>query len=230
MTNSKFKQNNADHIKLIGIQARDCIGKEQIDQLLFVGGSSELPFIMECVQQCVSSECEIVQINNKRDLVARGAAYVSVIRNQTDPVTSFQQINSFNLGFGTLSGRMVSLIQRGDPIPFNQITPRHYTNPDTSRHCRISIYEGNSAMTSGCTFVGAQEVVFGSTKKQGTFKMKVTAKLDDYGIFRATGKDLATFSIDLGSHAKFASELTETKEEYNRDSKKYQEEKRRLDG
>ena len=72
MTKSKLKQINADHINLIDIQVRDCIGKEQIDKLLFIGGSSELSFITECVQECASSECEIVQINKAKVVIMVG--------------------------------------------------------------------------------------------------------------------------------------------------------------
>ena len=236
MTQSRLKQINQDHIDSITNQVLECIDGDKIDQLFFVGGSSEVPFLIETVQQLVSNQCETVRINNKRNLVARGASIIQFIRNQSDPIISFQQINSFNLGFGCLDGTMATLISRGDSIPFNLTKSRNYKNPDTSDHCYLNIYEGNSPFTKQNTFIGSSKVKFGKVHESGTFNMKVTAQLDNYGIFKTTvtpssdtTKVIGIYTMDLGLQGKFGCESLKRKEEYAQARKEYQETKRKID-
>ena len=236
MTQSRLKYINSDHIDSITKQVTDCIDGDNIDQLFFVGGSSEIPFIVETVKQLVSDKCDVVRINNKRNLVARGASIIQYIRNQSDPIISFQQINSFNLGFGCLDGTMVPLIQRGDSIPYYMTNPRNFKNPDASQHCWLNIYEGISIFTEQCTFIGSSKIDFGKVYDARTFDMKVTAELDNHGIFKTTVKPssdplkiIGTYTMDLGSQGKFGCESIEKKEEFAQIRKQFQEEKRKID-
>ena len=236
MTQSRLKEINKHHIETITKEVLNCIDGDNIDQLFFVGGSAEVPFVIETVTQLVSDKCEIVRINNKRDLVARGASIIQFIRNQTDPFISFQQINSFDLGFGCSDGTMVPLISRGDSIPFHQTKPRDYKNPDTNDHCWLNIYEGNSPFTAQCNLIGSQKVPFGKVHKARKYLMKVTAELDNYGILKTSvkpssdlSKVLAIFTMDLGSQGKFGCESVEKKEEYAQSRKQFQETRRKID-
>ena len=82
MTQSRLKQINSKHVDSITKQLKACIDGDDVDQLFFVGGSSEIPFIIGTVKGLVTKNCDVVRINNKKNLVARGASIMQFIRNQ----------------------------------------------------------------------------------------------------------------------------------------------------
>ena len=84
-----MEQLNSDNVKCIQSQIQKCVNDDKIDELFFVGGSSEMPFTVSAVIELVGDDCKITCINKKRDLVARKVVYISFIKKQPNSLDHF---------------------------------------------------------------------------------------------------------------------------------------------
>ena len=106
MNQARVKHLNQKHIKVIKEKIAECIQEDKIDELLMVGGSSEVPFIKQTLKEVVGTECNIQVIRQGRDLIAHGAAYIGQIIANKNLNIQFQQINAFDLGIGLDGGEI----------------------------------------------------------------------------------------------------------------------------
>ena len=183
MSQAHLKYLNTEHIQLIKKRVKKCIQEDQINQLLMVGGSAEVPFIKETLRDLVGPNCNIETVRQGRDMIAHGAAYIGQIVANKYLNIQFHQITAFDLGIGLSKGKMLHLIRKGDPIPITKTDTKIYVNDKAANCVNLRIYEGNSEYTKNNICIGKTLIDFGAHYKKHEYKVKITAALNNNVLF-----------------------------------------------
>ena len=218
LSRAMLQKLNERHIVDIKDQINKCIQGEEIDQVIMVGGTANVPFVQKTVKTVVGEKCKIVNINQKRDMVGMGAAYIGAIMDDPNTAIEFQRINAFNVGIGLYGNEMLFLIKKGDPIPYKRTDPQKLTNPKAGTQCVLNVYEGVEERADKNTLIGTEVIKFDKYYKAEKFVMMVGAKLDNNGIFTITVKsaktnsDIVSWRTSFGHQADHIVESDDKKE------------------
>ena len=184
MSQARLKHLNKDHITLIEKRVKECIQDDQIDQLLMVGGTSEVLFIKETLKELVGPDCIIEVVRQGRDMIGYGAAYIGQIIANKDLKIQFQQINAFDLGVGLSKGRMLHLITKGCSIPFSRTDSKVYSNTQRANNITINVYEGNSEFTQENVRIGEIKIKYDRYYEKEEHKVRISASLNNNGLLQ----------------------------------------------
>jgi len=115
------------------------LNKEQIDEIIMVGGSTRVPFVRESVANFFGKE-----VNDSIDpdqVVALGAAIQADILAGKQKGILLLDITPLSLGIETVGGLMDTIIPRNAKIPSKQ-TRQYTTSVDGQANLKITVYQG----------------------------------------------------------------------------------------
>lgn len=167
------------------------LSKEQIDEVILVGGTTRIPAIQELVKNFFGKEP-----NKKVDpdtAVAAGAAIQAAILNQEAGVGDIVllDVTPLTLGIETMGGVMTKLIEANTTIPCRK-SETFSTAADNQTEVTIHVLQGERPMASQNKSIGQFNLTGIAPARRGVPQIEVTFDIDANGILNVSAKDKAT--------------------------------------
>jgi molecular chaperone DnaK len=200
------------------------IRKEDIEQVLLVGGSSRIPRVRSLLAQFMDhlEEKDIRSDINPDEAVSRGAALVARRHNPSDAyqgvevdlvgtgaITSADReeataltladVTSHTLGILVQDRDFCPLIPKDSRIPAVKTDDR-FVNAGPSRGVDVLIFQGENPIAFDNTLIGKLPIPLPEPREKGYWRFEVTFELDLNGILHVTVKrlnDNESFRVDV---------------------------------
>lgn len=184
------------------------IDREDIDQIILVGGSTRMPMIAKDVEAFFGKPP--VSAVHPEFAVSMGASIMGgIISGEIKPDEGLimTDVNAFSLGIRAGDGSgfnynvMSVIIPRNTTIPVSR-TEKYDTSSDNQTEAKIEVYQGESRLASENHFLGEFTIRGIPTGKKGkesidvTFTYDLNALLKVTAVISSTGKE-ATTEINL---------------------------------
>jgi molecular chaperone DnaK len=165
------------------------IGKDEIDQVILVGGSTRIPKIQEVVKEFFGKEPS--KGVNPDEVVAVGAAIQGgVMTGDVDDVVLLD-VTPLTLGIETLGGVMTKLIESNTTIPTSK-KETFSTAADSQTSVEIHILQGERAKAQDNRTLGRFHLDGIPPAPRGVPQIEVTFDLDANGVLNVSAKDKGT--------------------------------------
>ncbi len=163
--------------------------KEEIDQVILVGGSTRIPKIQEVVQEFFGKEPS--KGVNPDEVVAVGAAIQGgVMSGDVDDVVLLD-VTPLTLGIETLGGVMTKLIESNTTIPTSK-TEVFSTAADNQSSVEIHVLQGERAKAQDNRTLGRFHLDGIPPAPRGVPQIEVTFDIDANGVLSVSAKDKGT--------------------------------------
>ena len=165
------------------------ITKEDIDQVLLVGGSTRIPAVQRLVKEITGKEPN--KSVNPDEAVALGAALqAAIIKGEVKDVVLLD-VTPLSLGIETLGGVFTKIIERNTTIPVRR-SKIFTTAEDNQTAVTIRVAQGERPMFADNKLLGQFDLIGIPPAPRGVPKIEVTFDIDANGILNVTAKDLGT--------------------------------------
>lgn len=194
ITRSKFEQLVDDLVKRTITPCEKAlkdagISKNDIDQVILVGGSTRIPKIQEVVKEFFGKEPS--KGVNPDEVVAVGAAIQGgVLSGDVDDVVLLD-VTPLTLGIETLGGVMTKLIESNTTIPTSK-KEVFSTAADSQTSVEIHILQGERAQATANRTLGRFHLDGIPPAPRGVPQIEVTFDLDANGVLNVSAKDKGT--------------------------------------
>ena len=176
-----------DHIKTALKDAG--LGKEAINEIVMVGGSTRIPKVQEVVKNFFGKELH--KGVNPDEVVAAGAAIQGgVLRGDVKDVLLLD-VTPLSLGIETLGGVMTKLIDKGTTIPVKK-SQTFSTAEDNQPAVSIHVLQGEREFSRDNKSLGMFELSGIPSAPRGVPQIEVTFDIDANGILNVSAKDKGT--------------------------------------
>ncbi len=201
------------------------LSKNDIDEVILVGGSTRIPYIQELVKKELGKEPH--KGVNPDEVVAMGAAIQGgVLTGEVDDLVLLD-VTPLSLGLETLGGVMTVLIPRNTTIPTSK-TQIFSTAADNQPAVDIHILQGERKMAADNKTLGNFQLSDIPPAPRGVPQIEVKFDIDANGIVNVKAKDLGTNkeqSITITSNTNLTDEevdrmMKEAEENKEADEKK----------
>jgi molecular chaperone DnaK len=237
LTRSKFEQLVDDlvqrTIKPCEKAMKDAgLSKNEIDQVILVGGSTRIPKIQEVVQEFFGREPS--KGVNPDEVVAVGAAIQGgVLSGDVDDVVLLD-VTPLTLGIETLGGVMTKLIESNTTIPTSK-AETFSTAADNQSSVEIHVLQGERARAQDNRTLGRFHLDGIPPAPRGMPQIEVTFDIDANGVLNVSAKDKGTGkeqSIRIESSSGLSDEeinkMKEAADEHAEEDKKIREQIEKL--
>lgn len=165
------------------------LSKDDIDDVILVGGSTRIPKIQELILEFFK-HTNITQLTcslNPDEVVSAGASiYGYIITHEEDPFSQnlvLLDITPLSLGIETLQNQMTVIIPRNTVIPTKKVKI-FSTDTDNQDTVLIKIFEGERKLTKNNFHVGTFELSGFKKGPRGYPMIKITFHVDINGILQ----------------------------------------------
>ena len=176
-----------DHIK---IALKDAgLEKDEIDEIIMVGGSTRLPKANEIVREFFGKDLN--KGVNPDEVVAAGAAVqAGVLKGDVKDVLLLD-VTPLSLGLETLGGVMTKLIEKGTTIPVKK-SQVFSTAQDNQPAVSIMVGQGEREFAKDNKSLGQFELSDIPAAPRGVPQIEVTFDIDANGVLNVSAKDKGT--------------------------------------
>lgn len=194
LSRSKFEQLCDDLFEKTRIPSEKALkasgfSKEEIDEVVLIGGSTRIPKIQEIVKELFGKETK--KDINPDEAVAHGAAIQGAILSGEKTGVLLLDVTPISLGIETLGGVFTKLIESNTTIPTSK-SETFSTAEDNQETVDIKVYQGERPIARDNKLLG--QFYLGGIRKalRGEPKIEVTFDIDANGILNVSAKDQAT--------------------------------------
>src|SRR5690606_24314498 len=163
--------------------------KEDIDEVILVGGSTRVPMVQRTVEQFFGKKPN--KSVNPDEVVAIGAAIQGGVLSGDVTDVLLLDVTPLNLGIETLGGVMTVLIPANTTIPTRK-SEIFSTASDSQPSVEIHVLQGDRDMAADNRTIGRFHLDGIPPAPRGMPQIEVTFDIDANGILSVTAKDKAT--------------------------------------
>jgi molecular chaperone DnaK len=196
LTRAKFEELAADLIDRCRVPVetalRDAkLSKEQIQEVVLVGGSTRIPAVQELVKRVLGKDPN--QSVNPDEVVAIGAAVQAGVLSGEKGTEGLLllDVSPLSLGVETLGGVMTKIIPRNTTIPTKK-SEVFSTAVDGQSNVEIHVLQGEREMSNDNKSLGTFRLDGIPPAPRGVPQIEVTFDIDANGILSVTAKDKGT--------------------------------------
>jgi L1 cell adhesion molecule like protein len=193
LTRAKFEDLCADifnktMIPVEQVMKDSGLSKNQIDEIVLVGGSTRIPKIQQLLSEYFDGK-ELNKSVNPDECVAYGAAVQAAILAGTKDEKLgnilLLDVTPLSLGVETAGQIMTPLIPRGTTLPAKK-TQTFSTAADNQPGCNICVYEGERKFTKDCNLLGKFDLRGIPPMPRGVPQIEITYDIDTNGILNVS--------------------------------------------
>ncbi len=163
--------------------------KNDIHQILLVGGSTRIPAVQEVLKKELGKDPS--KGVNPDEVVAMGAAIQAGVLQGDVKDVLLLDVTPLTLGIETLGGVFTKLIERNTTIPTNK-SQVFSTAQDNQPAVDIHVLQGERSMANQNKTLGKFQLTDIPPAPRGVPQIEVTFDIDANGIVQVTAKDLGT--------------------------------------
>ena len=233
LTRAKFEDLIRDLVESTLKPVRDALKdakltKDDIDKVIFVGGSTRIPMVYDLVKNELGKEPS--REVNPDEVVAMGAAIQGgVLTGEVNDIVLLD-VTPLSLGIETLGGVMTVLIPRNTTIPTSK-QQVFSTAADNQPAVDIHVLQGERSMAADNKTLGNFQLTGIPAAPRGVPQIEVKFDIDANGIVNVSAKDLGTNksqSITITSNTNLTDDeierMRKEAEEHAEEDKKRKEE------
>ncbi|MBT8488102.1 MAG: Hsp70 family protein, partial [Gemmatimonadetes bacterium] len=165
------------------------VSKDDIDEVILVGGSTRIPKIQEIVNTFFGKDPH--KGVNPDEVVAVGAAIQGGVLSGDVTDVLLLDVTPLSLGIETLGGVMTPLIERNTTIPTKK-EETFSTAEDNQTTVEIHVLQGERKMAVDNKTIGKFQLTGIPPAPRGMPQIKVTFDIDANGILHVSAQDQAT--------------------------------------
>ena len=194
LTRVKFEELAADLIDRCRVPVEQALkdaklSKENIDEVVLVGGSTRIPAVQELVKKVLGKAPN--QSVNPDEVVAIGAAIQGgVLAGEVKDILLLD-VTPLSLGVETLGGVMTKLIPRNTTVPTKK-SETFSTAVDGQTNVEIHVLQGEREMSNDNKSLGTFRLDGIPPAPRGVPQIEVIFDIDANGILSVTAKDKGT--------------------------------------
>lgn len=194
LTRAKLEELIGDLIEKTKVSIEDAlkgakITKEDIDEVILVGGSTRIPAVQELVQKLTGKEPK--KGVNPDEVVAVGAAIQAAVLSDEMRDMVLVDVTPLTLGIETLGGVTTQLIERNTSIP-TKATETFTTASDMQTTVEVHVLQGERPMAAQNKSLGKFHLTGIPPAPRGVPQIEVSFDIDANGIVNVSAKDKAT--------------------------------------
>ncbi|MDE1466726.1 molecular chaperone DnaK [Aurantiacibacter sp. D1-12] len=165
------------------------VSKDQIDEVILVGGMTRMPRVREVVEEFFGSKPHTGV--NPDEVVAMGAAIQAGVLQGDVKDVLLLDVTPLSLGIETLGGVFTRMIDRNTTIPTKK-TQVYSTAEDNQNAVTIRVFQGEREMAADNKLLGQFDLVGIPAAPRGVPQIEVTFDIDANGIVNVSAKDKGT--------------------------------------
>ena len=165
------------------------VTKDQIDEVILVGGMTRMPKVREVVEGFFGSKPHTGV--NPDEVVAMGAAIQAGVLQGDVKDVLLLDVTPLSLGIETLGGVFTRMIDRNTTIPTKK-TQVYSTAEDNQNAVTIRVFQGEREMAADNKMLGQFDLVGIPPAPRGVPQVEVTFDIDANGIVNVSAKDKGT--------------------------------------
>jgi molecular chaperone DnaK len=165
------------------------VSKDQIDEVILVGGMTRMPRVREVVEQFFGAKPHTGV--NPDEVVAMGAAIQAGVLQGDVKDVLLLDVTPLSLGIETLGGVFTRMIDRNTTIPTKK-TQTYSTAEDNQNAVTIKVYQGEREMAADNKLLGNFDLIGIPPAPRGVPQIEVTFDIDANGIVSVAAKDKGT--------------------------------------
>ena len=165
------------------------VDKNEIDQVILVGGSTRIPAVVEAVRKETGKEPN--KSVNPDEVVAMGAAIQGGVISGDVKDIVLLDVTQLSLGIETMGGIFTKLIDRNTTIPTSK-SQVFSTAADNQPAVDVHVLQGEREMAQDNKTLGRFQLTDIPAAPRGVPQIEVSFDIDKNGIVNVSAKDLGT--------------------------------------